>query len=116
MTHVLVQAGTTIVINHIDNTIGTKYPNEQQPRNIYKLNEDWLKEFTVCRVCKQPHDDETLAFAFWKLEPRACSSTCLTQETHKRFACCNKATRTNCVCTYSTTCPDHGERHVGTHD
>lgn len=30
--------------------------------------------------------------------------------------CCQRATRTNCVCTYSWTCPVHGETHVGTHD
>lgn len=31
--------------------------------------------------------------------------------------CCDKAQQgTNCVCSFNTICPDHGERHHGTHD
>lgn len=32
--------------------------------------------------------------------------------------CCDKALvlSPRCVCAYMTTCPDHGERHNGTHD
>ena len=34
----------------------------------------------------------------------------------RRFGCCEKAEFTNCVCMYSFWCPDHGTKHVGTHD
>lgn len=36
-------------------------------------------------------------------------------KTHS-LACCEKAVPTFCVCTWSFRCPEHGERHHGTHD
>ncbi len=30
--------------------------------------------------------------------------------------CCEKARRAECVCALMWSCPDHGERHIGTHD
>lgn len=37
---------------------------------------------------------------------------------NSRYAkgCCDKAILRNCVCSYSTTCPDHGVRCHGSHD
>jgi hypothetical protein len=32
------------------------------------------------------------------------------------LACCPRATALKCVCAYAYSCPDHGERHNGTHD
>lgn len=32
------------------------------------------------------------------------------------FACCGKAVPINCVCAYSYDCPDHGAKHIGSHD
>lgn len=32
------------------------------------------------------------------------------------MACCDKARSINCVCAYSFICPEHGERHIGSHD
>jgi hypothetical protein len=108
--------GTKVIIDREKRTIGTQYPGDDDPREIYSLDEQWVEKFTICRVCGKELDDIRLAFAYWKLEQSVCSSECLSAETHKRYACCEKAKRTNCVCQYSTTCPDHGERHFGTHD
>jgi hypothetical protein len=33
-----------------------------------------------------------------------------------RYGCCDKARPRNCVCMYSTNCPDHGDQCHGTHD
>ena len=32
------------------------------------------------------------------------------------YACCDQAKRLNCVCYSAFTCPEHGTRHVGSHD
>lgn len=109
-------AGTLVVIDRQENTIGTQYPKDTQPHNIYRLDEAWLQKFTVCRICGKPVNDTTLAYAYWKLESPVCSTECLQAETLKRYACCEQAVPTPCVCAYSFKCPVHGERHVGTHD
>lgn len=31
-------------------------------------------------------------------------------------ACCEKAQPLQCVCAYAYTCPEHGDKHNGTHD
>lgn len=108
--------GTEVVIDRTAGTIGTKYPGESAPREVYSLDEEWVKPYTVCRVCGKPVDDAVLARAYWQHQAGVCGTACLQQETHKRYACCEKAVRTGCVCTYSTDCPDHGPRHFGTHD
>lgn len=106
--------GTKVVIeNH---TIGTQYPSETKPREVYSLDAEWLQAFRVCRVCGKAVNEDTLAFAYWKLQAPVCSTECLSAETLKRYACCEKAQPHPCVCAYSTTCPDHGVRHFGTHD
>ena len=30
--------------------------------------------------------------------------------------CCEKAKRIFCVCDQATSCPDHGNQHIGSHD
>jgi hypothetical protein len=106
--------GTQVVIeNH---TIGIQYPTDQSPREIYSLDEAWLQGYRVCRVCGVQVSEEQLAWAYWKHESPVCSIECYSAEQLKRYACCEKAVKTGCVCAYSTTCPDHGERHFGTHD
>lgn len=32
------------------------------------------------------------------------------------WGCCDKARPINCVCAFSTDCPEHGQRHNGSHD
>ena len=106
--------GTQVVIeNH---TIGTQYPNEVTPHEVYSLDEAWLQSYRVCRVCGVKVSDELLARAYWKHEAPVCSVECLSKETLARYACCELAEPMGCVCAYSTTCPVHGERHFGTHD
>lgn len=31
-------------------------------------------------------------------------------------ACCARAQPLQCVCAYAYTCPEHGTKHIGTHD
>ena len=107
-------AGTKVVI--ANGTIGTQYPGTTEPRETYSLDADWLQQFRVCRFCGKQVSDEVLAWAYWKLQAPVCDTECLRAETLKRYACCDKARPLGCVCTYATTCPDHGEHHFGTHD
>jgi len=111
--------GTEVIIDReagTAGTIGTRYRWEQAPTETYWLDEAWVKPYTLCRVCGKELDDTTLAFAYWHLERGVCSTDCLQRETLKRYACCDQATPLPCVCAYATTCPIHGDRHVGTHD
>lgn len=108
------RCGTRVVLK--DHTIGTQYPGESTPRYIYSVDDEWLQPLRHCRVCGNPVSEETFARAYWELQAQACSPECLSAETLKRYACCQKAQPLPCVCFYATTCPDHGERHFGTHD
>ena len=108
--------GTKVVIDHENNTIWTQMPGEQKPREVYQLSEEWLKPFTICRKCGKLQNDQNLARAYWALQSQVCSTECLRAETLQRYACCDKAQQYGCVCSYATTCPDHGLRHHGTHD
>lgn len=33
-----------------------------------------------------------------------------------RYACCPQAVPIPCVCAFAFTCPEHGDRHIGSHD
>lgn len=74
------------------------------------------KDYSVCRECGQPLDETMAAAAKRRLQQLFCSVECLAKHELRRHACCEKATFINCVCEAATTCPDHGERHHGTHD
>lgn len=73
-------------------------------------------KYHFCRVCNKPVGTLTAHRASQKHKQLTCSLECRQKETHKRYACCDKATQVECVCLYATTCPVHGERHNGTHD
>lgn len=46
-----------------------------------------------------------------KAEPRPLSPH------HRHYGCCHKATYGGfCVCRFVISCPDHGTKHIGTHD
>lgn len=109
-------AGTMVVIDKLRDWIGVKYPKDKEVRDFVDLNHELVNKYTKCRHCNKPVSDEILAFSYWKHEQGICSSECLRAEQLKRFACCEKATQIGCVCLYATTCPEHGERHNGTHD
>lgn len=108
--------GTVVVIDREAGTIGTRYPKESAPRETYSLADDWVKPYTVCRVCGALVDDTRLAYAYWRHQQDVCGIECYHTEQFKRYACCDQAVPMPCMCTYSTTCSVHGERHVGTHD
>lgn len=80
----------------------------------------WLVEATAkygkCRVCQKELSPEMFAHAKKSFTPQRCSPECHFAEIKKRFACCEKAEFSPCVCTYSFKCPDHGDTHIGTHD
>ena len=83
---------------------------------ITNLDEDWVQDYRVCRMCGKPVTAERLGWAMHKHEKPCCSPECYAAEELKRHACCDKAKRYGCVCAYATTCPEHGVRHFGTHD
>lgn len=80
----------------------------------------WLvtatEKYGSCRHCGKPVDAETYKFAVRRFEKQLCSDECRRAEHIKLHACCDKATPSPCVCTYSFSCPEHGNMHVGTHD
>lgn len=70
-----------------------------------------------CRVCKKPLDEVARAQAHRRVEPTLCGATeCYVADIKARFACCQEAELSNCVCAHSFTCKTHGNTHVGTHD
>lgn len=77
---------------------------------------EWDTKMRTCRVCGKEVDEETRTYAMRRFEQQACSVACLSVETKKRFACCEKAEFSNCVCFVSFACPVHGNTHIGTHD
>ncbi len=72
--------------------------------------------FTDCRVCGTKVSPEHEKYARSQIMNAICGNKCHHVEKLKRYACCDKAVETMCVCTYSTECPDHGQRCHGTHD
>ena len=74
-------------------------------------------DFNFCRVCGAAVSDAMRAWAAREIQNAHCgSAACTRKELIARFGCCEKAEPTACVCAYSFRCPDHGERHIGTHD
>ena len=72
--------------------------------------------FTHCRVCGCEVDEAHERLARRNIVNAICGSSCGAKEELARHACCEKAIQANCCCAYAITCPDHGERHFGTHD
>ncbi len=79
---------------------------------------DWpgWRKFLECRYCHGPVPDIQAGYAFRQLQQQTCSMLCSQREFMHTHYCCRKASPVTCVCMYAYTCPDHGERHVGTHD
>lgn len=101
-----------------DTIVAFQYP--QKNCSMYEvqhsIDEPWIQNYRYCAMCNKPLDASDFAYALVKLEKRCCSIECLKAEQIKRWACCDKAVMTPCVCTYSFSCPEHGEKHIGTHD
>lgn len=77
------------------------------------------------------HDENSLSIGIGHLPEKSCARCGHefippTKEADKcaycsdrylaQYACCHSAYPVQCVCTYSTGCPEHGLRHHGTHD
>lgn len=74
------------------------------------------EKYSRCRVCGGPVPEALRAHAFRTYQQECCSTKCCKREIIQRYACCEKADFSPCVCMYSFKCPEHGERHIGTHD
>lgn len=81
---------------------------------------DWFHRYLSCRVCGKPL---FVGLARWRLsryETGTCAGVrgrrCAQKELVMRHGCCEKARPVACVCAYAFECPEHGRRHVGTHD
>lgn len=109
-------AGTKVIVDRDNNRIGTIYPRDKEVRDWCDLTNPVWEKYLTCEVCNKSLNDERLAWAFWKHESQLCSVECHRNQQLARYACCDKAKARNCVCMYSTECPDHGIRCVGTHD
>lgn len=109
-------SGTEVVIDNDKNEIGILYVGETKPREVYSLDDDWIKKYRFCRYCNNEVSDDRLARAYFRHEPPICSPECLAKERLSRYACCDKAVQRGCVCNFSTECPEHGRQCNGTHD
>lgn len=104
------------------NTSATKTP-------CCRVTGDYGADPPIC----QDHLDEGWYMGFLGAKPQADKATTapcgceygiitcekrVTCATHAigPLACCPRATRLSCVCAYGYTCPDHGERHMGSHE
>jgi len=77
---------------------------------------DWKAQYRVCRVCDKAVSSSSFAYALQRFEQQTCSSECSRREMLTNHGCCDKAEIRDCVCHFSTECPDHGVRCIGTHD
>jgi len=74
-------------------------------------------DYDHCRVCGADVPAHASRWAQRQVENAHCGSpACTKSELVARFGCCAKAEVLPCVCAYAFRCPDHGERHIGTHD
>lgn len=76
----------------------------------------WQDQYRTCRVCEDPVSPFLFECALKRYERQVCSSACREREQIQRYGCCDLAELAPCVCMVRTSCPLHGDRHVGTHD
>jgi hypothetical protein len=76
----------------------------------------WKERYRYCSVCGKPVERLMFNIACHRKEKQPCSAECVRKDIIRRFACCDKAVPSNCVCAYSFKCPQHGVTHIGTHD
>lgn len=87
-------------------------------RQQYHYAPDGSYDLDHCYVCRGDLPPLLKEFAHQRFEPKTCSSDCRVKAELQRHGCCEKARPLSraCVCMFATECPDHGERHIGTHD
>jgi hypothetical protein len=64
-----------------------------------------------CQICNKEVFSSRRNF-----EQVFCGAECIRKDIIQRHACCSKAELAACVCVYYFKCPEHGERHIGSHD
>lgn len=81
----------TVVIDHEHKQIWKEFdlfplktPPQVVPSAVYSFDEEEIKNLFICKVCKQPLEDEEVAWAFWRLQPETCSAKCWLQSTKRR--------------------------------
>jgi len=84
-------------------------------RRILWEAESWAK-YGHCRICGNEVTAEQYQWARRRIEPPVCGHRCREVEIFKRYGCCEKAHMIPCVCLHSFECPEHGTKHIGTHD
>lgn len=82
---------------------------------------DWpssssLDRFRFCAECGAELTIDLAKIARARFEQTTCSTDCSKRQLISSMGCCEKAEMTPCVCAYSFKCPEHGEKHIGTHD
>jgi hypothetical protein len=80
------------------------------------MDDDFLKQYDSCPICKKKLGPLLRQTARNRVEQIPCSPKCQEKALIQKFGCCKKAKILPCVCTYSFTCPIHGNTHIGTHD
>lgn len=77
-----------------------------------------VRVYDYCRNCGKQLSESVAEYAVRQFSAMLCGSPkCHREDDIKRGRlCCDKAHYTDCVCTRSYTCPDHGTVHIGTHD
>ena len=79
-----------------------------------------VQAYYDCQYCGQPLPGLLGEHGRKRLERHHCGSEACQLKDDIKYGrvCCEKATKTACVCMYSYVCPDHAPegRHVGTHD
>lgn len=69
-----------------------------------------------CLICGKELPPHIKEYAHKTFEEKTCSTECSRKELVKRHGCCEQATPITCHCTYSFSCPIHGETHIGSHE
>jgi hypothetical protein len=74
-----------IIIDRPNNKTWKEFYNNKREKvdhriDVYHLNEEWIHKLLHCKGCKQPISDERFAWAFWKLQPEYCSTTCFKKD------------------------------------
>ncbi len=91
-------------LEHLTQTLGV----------IFFFSDSWRK-YSRCRICSVTLSTPVYRKAGRMLSRICCSAECYQRARVLKYACCDQAIATSCVCLYSFSCPVHGQKHVGDH-
>ena len=87
-------------------------------RGLYNLA--WFLQamdtYGHCAMCGGKLNAAQTALAMSRYEKQVCGAECTAKQIVLYHGCCPQAQLIPCVCMYAFKCPEHGERHIGTHD